>query len=73
MRAVFLRFLGRLLIDRDYKLIRVKSWRPGWGKYGLEWPTIVYDTKGGLRSVGAPCWDRVFLRLLVRRLIGRAP
>jgi hypothetical protein len=52
------RLLAIVFLDRTYKVVRVKSWRPYWGKYGLEWPTILAD-RMGTRSTVSPVlnWD----------------
>lgn len=44
------------------KMIRVKSWIPSWGRHGLEWPTMLIETRAGRRMTATPIWDRQFLR-----------
>ena len=50
-------------------IIRVKSWRPCWGRYGIEWPSLLVDTIIGQRETVALVWDWEWLRW---RIMGRA-
>ena len=57
----------RLLLEGD-ELIRVKSWVPYWGRYGLEWPTMLVDTRSGQRSTVSPVWDKARFSELANKL-----
>lgn len=65
------KFLQWLLLDKDDKLVGVKSWRPSWGRYGIEWPTLLYD-RHGQRINGAPVWDWNRVRGLFTRATDKA-
>lgn len=43
-------------IDRDDKLVRVKSWWPYWDGRYLCWPTLLVDVKGYKRMTVSRCW-----------------
>ena len=61
------RLLRLLLADGD-RLVDVVSWRPGWGEYGLEWPTMRVDSPGGSRATVSPVWDWHWLREIAARV-----
>lgn len=52
------RFLMWLLVIDVKQIIRVKSWRPFFGRFGVEWPTLLVDSKHGQRQTITPVWDR---------------
>lgn len=64
-----------VLLHPGQRLIRVKSYRPYLGRYGLEWPTMLIETRGGGRETVTPVWNsakvQALLRGLVRALAGR--
>jgi hypothetical protein len=67
MKSVWYSWLLRpLLWEEDRVLVKVKSWRPSWGPYGLEWPTMLVDTKGGQRMTVTPVWDSARIKKLLR-------
>jgi hypothetical protein len=51
-----------LLLDSNEKLFQVTSWKPTWGRFGIEWPSMLID-RIGHRAHVAPVWDRCRLRL----------
>jgi hypothetical protein len=48
---------------RGCRVIRVKSWRPFWGPYGLEWPVLLVDSPH--RMTATPVWDWMLIRCLL--------
>jgi hypothetical protein len=64
------RWLVRVVLGPDYKLVRVKSWRPWWGPHGLEWPVLLVDRRG-MRETVVPVWDRWRFRAMWRHLLGK--
>lgn len=64
---MFGRLLAFLTLDRDDRLVAVRSWRPRMGKHGLEWPVMLVD-KPSYRRSATPVWDRARLRNVWRRL-----
>ena len=56
------RFLSWLLLNPGEELIRVKSWVPGIGKYGIEWPTMLINMPYDTRQTVSPVWNRARLR-----------
>ena len=54
----FLRLTGALAPNE--KLVCVKSWRPWWGPFGIEWPCMLID-RGAARLTVSPVWDRARL------------
>lgn len=60
------RFVAWLLLNPKDRLVRVQSWRPSWGKYGLEWPTMLIDRRGFQRSVQTPVWNWPMVRGVFR-------
>lgn len=48
---------------RRCRVIQVKSWRPWWGPYGLEWPVLLVDAPH--RMVTVPVWGWVLIRCLL--------
>lgn len=68
-----MKWFCHLLLGSETKFVRLKSWRPFWGRYGVEWPTMVID-RCGMRSTATPVWDRYHLRAMWYHLRGmRAP
>ena len=47
----------RWFLNDDETLVKVRSWRPSIGKYGLEWPTMLVDRKGYERSCVCAVWN----------------
>lgn len=56
-----MRRLLEWVLGDGYKLVRVRSWRPTWGQYGIEWPTMRVRSPGGHESTMSPVWDRARL------------
>ena len=51
-------WLTRFILARDdVRLVRVKSWKPWRGPYGIEWPVLLIDD-AGQRVTAVPVWDR---------------
>jgi hypothetical protein len=50
----FLRWSGHM--SEGDKLVMVTSWWPSIGRHGIEWPSMLIDTRGGRRWRMAPCW-----------------
>lgn len=55
------RFLAYMLLAPNERVVRVKSWWPTWGQYGLEWPCLLVDSLG-VRRTCWPVWDWARLR-----------
>lgn len=54
---MLMRFLRLFGFYRDGEtLVRVKSWCPSVGEYGLEWPTLLIDRPRGRRQTSTPVW-----------------
>ncbi len=49
--------LRRWFLEDDAKLVRIKSLKPFWGPYGLEWPVLLVDYLGN-RWTQSPVWCR---------------
>lgn len=50
------------------KLVKVKSWRPGfekpcrdWREWGIGWPTLLVDDRPWGRTTTTPIWNFVWL------------
>lgn len=56
------RVIGWLLFRPKDKILRVKSWRPSLGKYGIEWPTVLMDRNGYQRCTSTPVWNWPLVR-----------
>jgi hypothetical protein len=54
MQARILRWLGCL--DQDQKLVRVRSWWPSLDPWGVCWPCMLVDRRGGGRETCSPVW-----------------
>lgn len=52
----------RMLWSRRDKLVRVKSWWPSIGPYGIEWPTLLVDRLGRTRVTETPVWNRAMVK-----------
>lgn len=46
------------LLGTGHKVVRVRSWRPSRGPFGIEWPTMHVLSPGGRQSTVALVWDR---------------
>lgn len=46
----------RWFLSEGDRLVRIKSLRPQWGSYGLEWPVLVIKMKGYGQMTITPCW-----------------
>ena len=57
------------LLDPGDKLIKIRSWRIGWGAHGMEWPTLLVDRQGR-RETATPCWTKGRFRDVWWRLRG---
>jgi hypothetical protein len=66
------RWMMRVLLGSGYELIRIKSWRPFWGPWGIEFPTMLVD-RMGMRETVTPIWDRWHFRAMAYRMTGRQP
>ena len=62
-----LKLLEWLICEPGERIVRVKCWCPSIGRHGLEWPTVLMDTRAGRRQTAAPVWDRARLRQLFGR------
>lgn len=61
------RFIAWLLFrNTNTTVVRVKSWKPSWGKYGPEWPVLLVNEPGYRRTV-APVWDWCRIKSLFHR------
>jgi hypothetical protein len=58
-------FLEWLCLQSGERIIRVKSWRPSWGRYGIEWPCLLIDRLDGSRSTAWPVWDWIRIKGLL--------
>ena len=56
------RLIERLLLLPRDKLVRVKSWKPARGRYGIEWPTMLIDRGGHRRMTITPIWNWSMVR-----------
>ena len=73
-KNMILRILAWVFMPEDRKrgisgeVIKVKSWKPFWGDYGLEWPCMLIQRHGHQRQNISPCiwsyvryyWERAF-------------
>ena len=66
------KWLTRVVLGPHYKVVRVKSWKPWLGPYGIEWPVLLVD-RLGMRETIVPVWDRYHFRAMAYRLIGKEP
>lgn len=67
------RFLRAIdCIQGRERLVMVRSWVPHWDGRFICWPTMLVDCIS-YRAGVSPCWDRVRIRLLAKKLFAPAP
>jgi len=49
------------------RIVRVKSWLPTMGPYGVEWPVLLVDRDGGQRDTIAPVWNWARVKQLFQK------
>lgn len=64
---MLVRIIAFLALDRNDRVVAVKSWRPSMGPHGVEWPTMLVD-KPSYRRTATPIWNRARLRNVWQRL-----
>jgi hypothetical protein len=60
------RLIEWLLMRPCDKVVKVKSWKPAWGKYGMEWPAMLVDMNGYRRVTATPVWNWPLVRGIFR-------
>lgn len=60
------RLVAWLFLPSRDRLIKVTSWRPSLGRYGMEWPGMLIDAHGYQRHRVTPVWNWPFVRGIFR-------
>ena len=51
--------------DGVHRVVKIKSWQPVMGPYGIEWPTLLVDRQRGCgRQTISPVWNAARVRQL---------
>lgn len=56
--GAWLRTFLQWLLGTGHTVVRVVSWRPSRGQFGVEWPTMHVRSPGGRQSTVSLVWDR---------------
>ncbi len=54
--------LRRWFLEDDERLVRIKGLMPMVDRYGVAWPTMLIDRRGGGRQTVTPIWNWARLR-----------
>ncbi len=64
------KYITKIFLGDNYKIIKVKSWKPYLGPYGVEWPVLLVDYNG-MRQTSVPVWDKFRFKFIFNRIIGK--